>query len=115
MQAQTSPIPIKLNPTTITIPSSATTYPVLKLALTPHLIIQHSPLSEPSSIKRDLKKDSDAAFEVTVPVGGVVEVEVDIDRDALEKIGGEEMTIMHEMELEEVIKKKVLATFTTVS
>jgi hypothetical protein len=113
MQAQASPI--KLNPTTITIPPSNPSFPLLKLALTPHLTIQNSPLSDTANFKKDLKKDADAVFEVVVPVGGVIKVEVNIDRDALEKVGGAEISIMEEMELEEVIKRKFLATFVTVS
>jgi hypothetical protein len=113
MQAQASPI--KLNPTTITIPPSNPSFPLLKLALTPHLTIQNSPLTDTANFKKDLKKDADAVFEVVVPVGGVIKVEVNIDRDALEKVGGAEISIMEEMELEEVIKRKFLATFVTVS
>lgn len=113
MQAQASPI--KLNPTTITIPPSNLSFPLLKLALTPHLTIQGSPLTDTADFKKDLKKDADAVFEVIVPVGGVIKVEVNIDRDALEKVGGAEMSIMEETDLEEVIKRKVLATFMTVS
>jgi hypothetical protein len=101
----TNPKPIKLNPTTITIPQSSTgsLYP-LKLALTPHLLIEDS-FGLPSTIK----KDGDAVFEVMVPVGGTVEVEIELDRDGLEKVGGADMSISREMELEDLIKDKILS------
>jgi hypothetical protein len=101
----TNPQPIKLNPTTITIPQSSTgsLYP-LKLALTPHLLIEDS-FGLPSTIK----KDGDAVFEVMVAVGGTIEVEMEVDRDGLEKVGGADMSISKEMELEEVIRDKIVS------
>ena len=104
--------PIKLNPTTITIPQSSSTcspYP-LKLALTPHLLTEGS-LNLPPIIK----KEGDAVFEVMIPVGGSIEVEIETDRDGLEKVGGADMSISEEIELEEVIKEKILSALRRVS
>jgi len=104
--------PTKLNSTTITIPQSSSTcspYP-LKLALTPHLLTEYS-LNLPPIIK----KEGDAVFEVLIPVGGSIEVEIEIDRDGLEKIGGADMSISEEIELEEVIKERIVSAFRRVS
>jgi hypothetical protein len=99
--------PIKLNPTTITIPRSlpSTSY-ALKLGLTPHLLIKES-LTSSSGIK----KNADTLFEVTVPVGGVIELEIEVDREGLGRVGGMEMSIMQEIELEEKIKYNVINSF----
>jgi len=96
--------PIKLNPTTITIPRSlpSSSY-ALKLGLTPHLLIQE-PLTSSCSIRRS----GDTLFEVTVPVGGVIELEIEVDREGLGRIGGMEMSIMQEIELEETIKSNIM-------
>jgi len=104
--------PTKLNPTTITIPQSSSTcslYP-LKLALTPHLLTEDT-LNLPPIIK----KEGDAIFEAMIPVGGSIEVEIEIDRDGLEKVGGADMSISTEIELEEVIKEKIVSAFRRVS
>jgi len=95
---------IKLNPTTITIPRSlpSSSY-ALKLGLTPHLLIQE-PLTSSCSIRRS----GDTLFEVTVPVGGVIELEIEVDREGLGRIGGMEMSIMQEIELEETIKSNIM-------
>lgn len=111
-RSQTGKSLIKLNPTTITIPPPSQTSPGLKLALTPHLIIQDPTLP---TRREGIKKDGDAAFEVVIPVGGVIGVCVNISRDGLERVGGADMSLTEEMELEEVVKKKVLGTFIDVS
>ena len=99
--------PIKLNPTTITIPRSlpSNCY-ALKLGLTPHLLIQE-PLTSSCSIRRN----GDSLFEVTVPVGGAIELEMEVDREGLGRVGGMEMSIMQEIELEEMIKNNIINSF----
>jgi hypothetical protein len=99
--------PIKLNPTTITIPRSlpSTSY-ALKLGLNPHLLIKES-LTSSSGIK----KNGDDLFEVTVPVGGVIELEIEVDREGLGRVGGMEMSIMQEIELEEILKDSIINSF----
>jgi hypothetical protein len=99
--------PIKLNPTTITIPRSlpSTSY-ALKLGLTPHLLIK-----EPITSSSSIKKNADTLFEVTIPVGGVIELEIEVDREGLGRVGGMEMSIIQEIELEEMIKYNVINSF----
>jgi hypothetical protein len=111
-RSQTRESLIKLNPSTITIPPSSKASPGLKLALTPHLTIQDPTLP---TRREGIKKDGDAVFEVIIPVGGVIGVCVEISRDGLERVGGADMSLTEEMELEEVVKKKVLGTFVDVS
>jgi hypothetical protein len=99
--------PIRLNPTTITIPRSipSSSYG-LKLGLTPHLLI-NDPLTSSSGIK----KNGDTLFEVMVPVGGVIELEVEVDREGIGRVGGMEMSIIQEIELEEMIKNNIINSF----
>jgi hypothetical protein len=112
MSALTSPL--KLNPTTITVPRSYPTSPpfALKLGLTPHLLIQDSLTSSASS---RVRKDADAIFEVTVPVGGTIELEIEVDREGLGRVGGMEMSIIQEIELEEMIKEIIVNSLRRVS
>jgi hypothetical protein len=99
--------PIKLNPTTITIPRCLppSSY-ALKLGLTPHLLIK-----EPLTSSSGIKKNGDDLFEVTVPVGGVIELKIEVDRDGLGRVGGMEMSITQEIELEEMIKHNIVNSF----
>ena len=98
---------IKLNPTTITIArSSPSTSYSLKLGLTPHLLIKES-LTSSSGIK----KNGDTIFEATVPVGGVIELEIEVDREGLGRVGGVEMSIIQEIDLEEMIKYNIINSF----
>ena len=99
--------PIKLNPTTITIPRAlpSTSY-ALKLGLTPHLLIK-----EPRISSSGIKQNGDTLFEVTVPVGGVIELEIEVDREGLGRVGGMEMSIIQEIELEEMIKYNIITSF----
>jgi hypothetical protein len=99
--------PITLNPTTMTIPRSlpSTSY-ALKLGLTPHLLIKES-LTSSSGIK----KNGDDLFDVTVPVGGVIELEIEVDREGLGRVGGMDMSIIQEIELEEMIKYNIINSF----
>jgi hypothetical protein len=50
-------------------------------------------------------------FEVTVPVGGVIELEIEVDREGLGRVGGMDMSIIQEIELEEMIKYNVINSF----
>lgn len=42
-------------------------------------------------------------------------MEIEVDRDGLEKVGGADMSISEEIELEEVIKKNIVSAFRRVS
>lgn len=103
--------PIKLNPTTITIPRSLpSTSHALKLGLIPHLLIQDT-LTSSSGIRGN----GDAIFEVTVPVGGMIELEVEVDREGLARVGGMDMSLIQEIELEDMIKQIIMNSFRRVS
>jgi len=93
---------IKLNPTNINIRPLPSSQYALKLGLTPHLLTQ-DPITSGT-----IRKDGDSAFEVTVPVGGTIELEVEVDRDGLERVGGREMSITQEIDLEEMIKGTII-------
>jgi hypothetical protein len=102
--------PIKLNPTTITARSSPPSPYALKLGLIPHLLIQ-----DPLTACSRYRKDTDGIFEVMVPVGGVIELEIEIDREGLGRVGGMEMSITREIELEEMIRKCIVSSFQKVT
>jgi hypothetical protein len=99
---------IKLRPTTITItqPTNPSSH-VLKLSFTPHLAIQSSSINNITP----LKKDTDAIFEVVVPTGGCIDLEIGIEEDAIHKVGGTEMSISEELEMEEEIRERVIRAF----
>jgi hypothetical protein len=48
---------------------------------------------------------------VTVPVGGVIELEIEVDREGLGRVGGMEMSIIQEIEIEDIIKHKIVNSF----
>jgi len=96
---------IKLNPTNINIRPLPSSQYALKLGLTPHLLTQ-DPITSGT-----IRKDGDSAFEVTVPVGGTIELEVEVDRDGLERVGGREMSITQEIELEGTIQEVIVNAF----
>ena len=96
---------IKLNPTNINIRPLPSSQYALKLGLTPHLLIKDS------IIFGNIRRDGDSAFEVTVPVGGTIELEVEVDRDGLERVGGREMSITQEIELEGTIQEVIVNAF----
>jgi len=50
-----------------------------------------------------------------VPVGGVIELEIEIDREGLGRVGGIEMSITEEIELEEMIRKCIVSSFQKVT
>jgi hypothetical protein len=74
--------------------------------LTPHLLI-----NEPLTSSSGIRSKGDAVFEVTVPVGGVIELEVEVDREGIGRVGGMEMSIIQEIELEEMIKNNIINSF----
>ena len=96
---------IKLNPTNINIRPLPSSQYALKLGLTPHLLTQ-DPITSVC-----IRKDGDSAFEVTVPVGGTIELEVEVDRVGLERVGGREMSITQEIELEGTIQEVIVNAF----
>lgn len=102
----------KLNPTTITVTSS--TAPdggkTLKLSISPHLSVQ-SPVLDPPITKA--RKDVDALFEVLVPVGGRVEVKIEVD--GLDHLRDTTARIWHDHEVEAAIMEQIKKLFEVVS
>ena len=96
---------IKLNPTNINIRPLSHSRFGLKLGLTTHLLIEDPILTW------TIRKDGDSNFEVTVPVGGTIELEIEVDREGLERVGGREMSIIQEIELEEMIREIIMNAF----
>ena len=44
-------------------------------------------------------------------MGGTIELEVEVDRDGLERVGGREMSITQEIELEGTIQEVIVNAF----
>lgn len=96
---------LKLNPTTFSIPAppSSPTHSILKVVLTPHLTVNR--LNSLTSLNRNIRKDADALFEVLVPVGGRVEVNIEVE--GVDGLTG----YRNEWEAGDGIKEKVINSF----
>ena len=68
-------INLKLNATTFSV-QAPNAHKTLKVSLTPHLATHRS---SPLTPLTRVKKDADSLFEVLVPVGGKVEVDLEVD------------------------------------
>lgn len=92
----------RLNPTTITVPTGTPNGKILKVAISPHLLIQ-SPILESPPVKA--RKDADALFEVIVPVGG--RVEVDLGVEGVEDLENTTGRTWYEYEVEDAVRRLV--------
>lgn len=99
----------KLNPTTITTPSTTLGGGILKITCSPYLSIQH----RDAAVLNTARKNADSLFEVVVPVGGKVEVNIEAEGVGC-LLGGTERG-PNEFEMEERVKEEVIQTLDRVS
>lgn len=97
----------KLNPTTLTTPSPEHGGSILKITCSPYLSIQ----SQDLALLKTARQNADGLFEVIVPVGGKVEVNLKAEVGCLMRDQGAHL----EFEVEEAVGEELIRALDRVS